>query len=852
MKDKFKFIRKMLVGVLVCALFFETVVPLGFVSTAAAYEGSLSANAAGGNNMVATNNDTNNNNVTGDSAGYETADPITDNLPAAGNGAAETNSLPETEFNVQTNPYHQDQTFDTDSKSTRAATKHAKVHSDIGLNIRTGPGTEYGKIGRLNDNDVVRYLGSARAKNGAIWYKLDCSFGVGYGHSDYLEILAEYEYDKEFEKSIADFPNSYKDSLRNLHALYPNWHFVADHTGLDWNSVIREESNPVSTNLIHYTEPDSRKSVEPGAYNPLTNNYKSYDSGGWVPAHTDTIRYYMDPRNFLTNNSVFQFMSNKYDPATATVANVESVVDGTFMDTKFPERISNAFYNNFKKAFPNEKVSQNSFRYSHVLLLIGKSTGVNPMVIASIIIQEQGSNGKGNSINQDRVKYYPHLKPYAGYYNHFNIGAYAQNGKSAVENGLIYAVNHGWSSIYRSILGGADWFGSRYVKNNKYNTYLKKFNVKNGLNAVGTGQYMTNVRGAYDEGCRLYNGYKNLLDKELTFTIPIYNSMPATPCKLPSPSGSNINYLKALSANYKVPGTNSTKALAISPRFNPFTYEYSMTVPDNASKIRLYPVVSDNSAKYYIYKSDKYNQVDIPVGTTPVKIRVTSSTGKNRYYTINVTRRGSVNPPKPTAPAKVTGITVQPDYTLLKVSFDKSKDTSVTGYRIAIRELYDNASGSSQYGDWQYINISDNSTLIKGLKRGGHYEIRVAAINAKDNLRSDYSAGTKIYTNRGGDRPAIMKTPRIEKMTVTNNSIKLTARDIRYVSAPQTVTYRFAYREKGSTKWTYVNSNSNVITIPNLNKGKTYTFAVGYYYTSALDNKTRVYSNYSEYKDLKI
>ena len=38
------------------------------------------------------------------------------------------------------------------------------------------------------------------------------------------------------------FPESYKPFLRELHAMYPNWVFEAHHTGLDWNTVIAEES----------------------------------------------------------------------------------------------------------------------------------------------------------------------------------------------------------------------------------------------------------------------------------------------------------------------------------------------------------------------------------------------------------------------------------------------------------------------------------------------------------------------------------------------------------------------------------------------------------------------------------
>ena len=46
----------------------------------------------------------------------------------------------------------------------------------------------------------------------------------------------------------------------------------------------------------------------------------------------------------------------------------------------------------------------------------GKRSGVNPYVLAAIIIVEQGTNGKGGCISGKE-------SGYAGYYNFYNIGA---------------------------------------------------------------------------------------------------------------------------------------------------------------------------------------------------------------------------------------------------------------------------------------------------------------------------------------------------------------------------------------------------------------------------------------------
>ena len=129
---------------------------------------------------------------------------------------------------------------------------------------------------------------------------------------------------------------------------------------------------------------------------------------------------------------------------------------------------------------------------------------------------------------------------YAGYYNYFNIGAYSANGRTAVQNGLRFARGYNsptstvlstrygrpWNSKTKAIKGGAQYYGTNYVKNNQNTLYLKKFNVMNGLSKVGTHQYMTHVAGAYGEGVKLARAD----DYTYVFYIPVFNSMPDDPC----------------------------------------------------------------------------------------------------------------------------------------------------------------------------------------------------------------------------------------------------------------------------------------------------------------------------------
>ncbi|MFR2965784.1 MAG: hypothetical protein ACLTK0_05020 [Anaerovoracaceae bacterium] len=133
----------------------------------------------------------------------------------------------------------------------------------------------------------------------------------------------------------------------------------------------------VGRNLIHQSYPDSWKSQEYGAYDPNTGKYVIFDSGGYVSASKSIIEYYMDPRNFLDESGVFQFMSHSYDSSTQTKSGLQKLVAGTFLDSSFPE-----------KGYST---------YSDIIMEAGKQSKANPYVLASMIILEQGSDGRAEA-----------------------------------------------------------------------------------------------------------------------------------------------------------------------------------------------------------------------------------------------------------------------------------------------------------------------------------------------------------------------------------------------------------------------------------------------------------------------
>jgi len=490
------------------------------------------------------------------------------------------------------------------SEDAMAATT-GKVNLNIGLNVRSGPGTSYSLITALPNGTVFDIVETTKDSNGETWYKIYVDGTYGYVYYKYVIVTEtpEYTTDTDFEKYLTDqgFPESYKPYLRNLHAAHPEWVFKVQKTNLDWQTVIDKQS-VVGRNLVLNSSNNSYKSVEYGAYNPATGTYEIFDSGGWVSASRSIIEYYMDPRNSLSESSVFQFVAHSYDGDTQTKKGLQELVANTFLAKDFPEK---------SETYPT---------YVDLLMSAGIKSGSSPYVLASMILTEQGTNGQGGSISGT-------VKGYEGIYNFFNVRAYKSGSIDAVTYGLMYASDKGsydrpWNTRVKSILGGADFYAVEYIKNKQDTQYLKKFNVMNGASKVATHQYMTNVSAAYTEGSKLRDGYETIIDSPLTFYIPVYNNMPNDPCKKPA-SGSNDNYLKSLSvAGYE-----------ITPGFDCYTYEYEIIVSGAATHI-------DIKAETYHSKAKISDLDDIPLtgDITRIPVTVTAESGATRTYYITVAK----------------------------------------------------------------------------------------------------------------------------------------------------------------------------------------------------------------------
>ncbi len=324
--------------------------------------------------------------------------------------------------------------------------------------------------------------------------------------------------DNAFESSISAFPESYKPYLRALHEKYPEWEFIPFETGLDWDSVIKNEYGDEA--LVSGSSASKIfKSTDSDDYNFETGKYVSKD-GGFVQGNAFALEYFMDPRNFLNEDGIFMFEVLKFNE-NYSVEMIERVLKGSFMSKA---KIEYLRYNEKDKSLTQVKTEDT---YAQIIYEAGKAYDINPCYLASKILNEVGNNGS--------YSIYGDHPTYPGIYNFYNIGA--TDGSGAIARGLLWAkggstnkTTYGrpWNTPHKSIMGGAQFLAEEYIAKGQYTGYLQRFNVNpDGYYKLYTHQYMTNLTGALSQGYTTYCSYAALgmLDGKITFSIPVFKNM---------------------------------------------------------------------------------------------------------------------------------------------------------------------------------------------------------------------------------------------------------------------------------------------------------------------------------------
>lgn len=274
---------------------------------------------------------------------------------------------------------------------------------------------------------------------------------------------------------------------------------------------------------------------------------------------------------------------------------------------------------------------------------------------------------------------------YNGYYNYFNIGAYTTSSASATVNGLIYAKNNDWNSIYKSINGGAGIVGNNYVKKGQNTLYFQKFNVVN-MNSIYSHQYMTNVQAAMSEGKTMSTAYADK-SQGFIFRIPVYSNMPESAVTF-SDSGNPNNWLSSLSVS----------GYGLTPSFQAAVTDYSVIVGTEVSSINVGALAV--APKAGVSGAGTYA---LNYGNNAINVTCVSQSGSAKTYTINVVRQ---QPAADNTQTPESGGTTVADGVSVSTSY-KLGDTVITGITPG--------TGASSV----LANISAGSGTVKVLKADG-------------------------------------------------------------------------------------------------------------------------------------
>ena len=279
---------------------------------------------------------------------------------------------------------------------------------------------------------------------------------------------------------------------------------------MDWSEVIIAESTGYhGRNVVPSTRADAWKC----ACNKTVEDV-------WKCASTAAVAYYMDPRNSLNENYIFQFEQLTYDEKNQTKEGVELI-------------LKPCNYTQGKVTYYDSKGNKKTLdkTYVDVIMEASKEYNISPYHLASRIRQEQGAGNAGSMISGTWTGGDGNYK---GLYNFFNICAY---GKNIVQNGLKHAKSQGWTDPEKSIKGGAKILASGYISIGQDTLYLEKFDVINGGDGYYSHQYMTNVSASRTEGYTIRNTYTDMgllsSESKIKFKIPVYKNMPEQICPQP-------------------------------------------------------------------------------------------------------------------------------------------------------------------------------------------------------------------------------------------------------------------------------------------------------------------------------
>lgn len=353
------------------------------------------------------------------------------------------------------------------------------------------------------------------------------------GYIQFELLSVSYDADLMAADETQAFPADYQSALNALHQAHPNWVFKPVYVGDTFDYAVGQQMAVASRALVSTYYNECFRSMLDRDYNWQTNTWKAWEPG-WAGASEETVRYYMDPRNFLNENDIFMFESLTYEKYQEEDV-VEAALANTFM--------------------ANTNVPGEEYTYAWLFCWIGEKYDINPVALASRVRQEQGA-GTSDLISG---KY----SGYEGLYNYFNIQATGSTKDEIIKNGLKEAktgstimmpdgtVSSGaWDTPSKAVIGGSLKFANLYILKNQNTLYAQKFDYDGKYNGKYWHQYMTNIMAPYSEGNQVRRSYSKSgqMENSFVFLIPVYDERPSSSPK-PQERKNQNSCLKSLTVN---------------------------------------------------------------------------------------------------------------------------------------------------------------------------------------------------------------------------------------------------------------------------------------------------------------
>lgn len=506
---------------------------------------------------------------------------------------------------------------------------------------------------------------------------------------------------------IDAFPESYKVLLQKLVSQtgHTNWKFKPFYTDISWNELTSTRCENACYRNTVYKGNDSRW------YCSGTHNKPEYGGDGYYCASGRIVNYYLDPRNFLTETTIFQFVDLSNN-SPASIDDIKKALRGSFMEGNCSTGES----------------------YANIIYDAAAASGENALSIIAKIYQEIGSNSPGNPPTM--------ASGTSGYYNFFNYGA--TDGSGAITRGIDFARRAGWNSERTSIVEGAKLISSSYIQAGQNTKYTFKFDVVGSEKGqLYEHQYMTNIQDPTNQAKILFDKYTNngWLTNDLTFVIPVYKDMPAA---IKKPSNLTSGDLYYVSSNY----------YTILYRSSPNGSELGSLSKDTVVKMLERNVKSEGG-----YSWDKIQLENGQVAYMADEYLSKINTSKDNYYV-------------PGQPSEQTGNTVNVTYNF---KAEDGKFVTEPGTTLkTIKEKYSVVSAKKDGRDVQDTDNLGTGTVVT-TNNGTFTVVKIGDISGDGKIDSmdmyqmiQHLLGNKVLTDYRYKASDINKDGRIDSMDMYN------------------------------------------------------------------------------------